>query len=611
MRKRGRSQASLGVAGALVAGLVITPIATNVASAAGSNGPAFSRITAHAVGSHVGADGIAARSAGTHARQSALHKTQLSKSVQVLQSIAGISGVGYDGVATAAGPKQVVEAGGIGAQGVVRAYAKNTGKQVASKTTNQFFGLAANAFDVSQPTVAYDPIGKRFVAAAITDDDPGAGTGDVGVVIRVSKSSAATPFTKKKWHKSVGFASAAAPTEEPGRSDVDESRPALGVSGDKVAVTVVATDPNDASVSNRLFFFPKGPLYNGSTSPGGFAASVDNTYDGQRPAVNQTKQNNLFIAIPDTNDVTVTTYTGPATKKAPSFSKNVVYPSKPLTAPPLVPQFGGDTIDLGGLSFTGVSWRANRLYAAATTNCGGLACIRLFGINTGSGVSLASDPKPIKSNTADWFSPAVAPDAHGNLAVTATDVGTKVGPSQVVLFRKSNGKLTKPRFIRAGNANANGPGATIDWFLSNSAAADPTSHWDVWVAGASGSNGTSNGLTTRVARVSLAKNVATLKASDQKVKKGSKVTFTLKLKRPDSKDAIKGLPVALQKRPLHGGKWNTVKSGKTSPKGSFKVKLKIKKNAKYQTLGKKVGKPAGNGRLIDSVKSKSVTVKLK
>ncbi len=153
--------------------------------------------------------------------------------------------------------------------------------------------------------------------------------------------------------------------------------------------------------------FPKSDYYAGTES-GGWAASVNNTYDGQAPAVNATKQANVFIAIPDTNDVTVTTYAGSATSTPPKFSKNVMYPTSPLTAPPLVNQSGGDNLDLGDLAFTGVAWRKNTLYAATTVNSGGKAAVRVFGIKTASGVSLASD-KTLKADTLPTGSTPTSP----------------------------------------------------------------------------------------------------------------------------------------------------------------------------------------------------------
>ncbi len=95
------------------------------------------------------------------------------------------------------------------------------------------------------------------------------------------------------------------------------------------------------------------------------------------------------------------------------------------------------------------------------------------------------------------------------------------------------------------------------------------------------------------------------------MKKGKKVTFTLKLVRPDSKDTIKGLPIALQKAPKSGGSWSTIKSGKTGANGTKTFTLTIKKTAKYRTLGKVVKQKNGDGRAIAKVTSKAVTVKVK
>ena len=70
-----------------------------------------------------------------------------------------------------------------------------------------------------------------------------------------------------------------------------------------------------------------------------------------------------------------------------------------------------------------------------------------------------------------------------------------------------------------------------------------------------------NHLTTRLARVSLAKNVATLRlrAPNPRSIGGAKVrgiTLTVKLTRPGGA-TIKGLPVALQAKQIKGGHWTT------------------------------------------------------
>ena len=142
--------------------------------------------------------------------------------------------------------------------------------------------------------------------------------------------------------------------------------------------------------------------------------------------------------------------------------------------------------------------------------------------------------------------------------------------------------MGRPRFVASACWRSDsGPSNPTDWWNSTGAAIDPTSPWDVWVVrfGVGPAS-------TKIARVSLAKNKASIKASSTRVNKGSKVTFTVKLSRPDSKDTIKGLPVALQKAPKSGSNFNTVKSGKTSAKGTAQWKLKVKKASKYRTLAR-------------------------
>jgi hypothetical protein len=587
--------ASLGVAGALVAGLVLVPVST--ASAVDADGPSFYAIAADSGSSD--ASGQAERRTASAERSvtRTAAKASVAKKTQILQVMDGIQVPGAEGVSVATGPKQVVQATGVN----IRAYTKATGAIPAkgNKTLSAFFAPGAGV-TVSQPVLAYDPIGKRFIAVAITSDG-----GDTGLAMRVSKGSVAAPLTNKKWRSTVFFGSSTSGGETVASQNIDEWNPQLGVSSDKIAVTTVADDPDEATIANRIFILPKGAYFKGN-EPGVWAADVDSTYNGQAPAVNATKQANAFIAIPDTNDVTVATYTGAAKDNPPTFSKNVVYPASAMAAPPVVAQTGGDGLDLGGLAFTGVAWRNNKLYAAATINSGGRAAVRVFGINTGSGVSLSS-VKTLSNQNADWFSPDLAIDKGGNVLVVAQDERDTpaVGPSLAVWARKSNGTWLKSRFVEKSAGAVSGPGNPTDWWNSTGAALDPTSPWDVWVSGSVGPAGTD------VARVSLAKNKASIKASSTKVKKGNKVTFTVKLTRPDSKDTIKGLPVALQKSPKSKNSFKTVKSGKTSAKGTAQWKLKVKKASKYRTLGKAVKQNNGAGRVFDAVKSKPVTVNLK
>jgi hypothetical protein len=592
----------LGVAGALVAGLVIAPLGG--ASAAGSDGPTFYPISADAVSATIGGD--AARAATRVASNRVAAKTAVAKKTQILQVIDGIGDNGATGVSIAAGPKQALEAAGTR----ISAVTKSTGAvpSKGSKPIASFFGLGG-AFTVNQPTVAYDPVGKRFIAVAITDEG-----GDIGLAMRISKSSAAAPLTNKKWRSTVVFGSDAA--GDPDDSDnTDEWNPKIGVTSDKIVITAAADDPTDATTANRVFFFPKPDYYKGSEI-GAWAADLDSTYNGQQPAVNAGKQPNAFVTIPSNavmpggeGEFTVTVYTGAAKAAEPVFSKNVVFPDSPLVAPPIVNQSGGDNLDLGALEFTGAAWRNNKLFTAATVNSGGRAGIRVFGVNTGAGITLSSDSKAkLSAVSSDWFDPDLAIDKAGNVLVTAQNEGatTNAGPSLAVFARKSNGDWLKgARYVSKSGGAVSGPGNPTSWWNSTGAAVDPTSPWDVWIAGSVGPDATS------LARVSLAKNKATIKASDTKVKKGSKVTFTVKLARPDSKDTIKGLPVALQKSPKSRNNWSTIKSGKTAANGTAKWTLKIKKAAKYRTLGKPVNQTGGAGRAVDKVTSKPVTINLK
>ncbi|HVQ87975.1 MAG TPA: hypothetical protein VMT88_07320, partial [Actinomycetes bacterium] len=526
MTARNTRLVGLATAGALLTGLMAAPPVLAAGASSGDD-PVFVRISSSDLPG--GGDSAAravrtARTAGTH-----LHaKVHQSKGVQILQSFAGRNNIGADSIGVATGPKDVLQVGANGGS----VFTKSTGKVVKKyKSLNKLFGIDVSV-GVSDPTVAYDPVGKRFVLVAVTDDG-----GDIGVAVRVSKTSDPT-----KWFASVRYMDTTATVIPDPNPDVDESTVRVGTSSNKVVVTAVADDPTDTTIANRIMFIPKQQLYK-NTGPDAWVADVNNTYDGQAPAVNATKQANAFVAVPDTSDVTVTTYTGDATLKAPKFSKSVMYPTGTLLPPPLVDQGAADDLDLGPLTFNGVAWRSGKLYAAAATDCSGLACVKLFGVNTGNGVTLTSQ-KTLSSATDDWFSPSVAIDGAGNVHVVANDVAGAASGPNVVVIAKSGSTWTNALFLAKAAGEYNGPGNPTNWTGGTDAAIDPTSPWDVWVTGAIGT--ATNTLASKVARVSLAKNTAKIKADDTQVNKGEQVTFTAKLSRPGG-DTIAGLPIALQK----------------------------------------------------------------
>lgn len=591
--------ASLGVAGALAAGLVIAP--SGGATAADSAGPDFYSINASSVGSvsTISRSGQRAGSGAT-VRTSAARSAAVSSNLQALQVFNGANGIGNNGVTVAAGPKHLVQVGGP----IMRILTKNAGKVVKTQQLGQLFKVPGTTF--SQGTVVYDPLGKRWIVAAVADDGS-----DIGLALKVSTGTSPT-----KWQPTVLFAS-----NDAGNPDAVELDPMIGTSNDKIVITTPVTDADTPANVQRIFFFPKGPIFNGN-APNPFTSDLNSTYSGQAPAVNASVQNNIFVAIPDTNDATVTTYTGAVTTTKPLFSKNVVFPESPITAPPIVDQGAvGDDLDLGELAFSGVAWRSGKLFAAASSDCSGVACVRLIGISTEGGVSLIEDEKYKSTTGADWFSPSVAIDKAGYVHTAATAVSESLGngPSLAVLtltkisLANPAGAALKARVIKLTSAafNDNGTGGeTVDWFGSTGAAIDPTSPWDVWVTGAVGSSTVSPpNLTTSIARVSMAKNNATIKASSTQVKRGTKVTFTCKLVRPDSKDVIKGLAVTLQRK--GGGAWKKIASGSTNTMGVFKTNLTIRNAGQYRTQGKGVTQQGGEGQAVEKVASKPLSIRLR
>ncbi len=595
--------ASLGVAGALVGGLVLAP--AGGATAEQADGPDFYSVGADSVASVDAARRTVSKAALSDAERVALGSgVKVSKNLQVLQRMTGTNGVGNAGLSVAAGPRHVVQIGGDR----TRILNKRTGGVVKTQQLGQTLGVSG--FDsVTQGTVVYDPLAKRWFVTGITD----AG-GDIGIALRVSKGTKPT-----KWQPAVLFGSSATSDSNP---DVVESQPALGTSSDKVIITTLAEDSGAPANVNRIFILPKQTLMSGN-SPNPWVADLNSTYNGQRPAVNASSQSNLFVAVPAVNDVTVTTYTGSAKSTAPIFSKNVVYPTRgAMSAPPNVDQGAGDDLDLGPLTFSGVSWRNGRLFAAAANSCSGEACIRLIGIGTESGVTLIEDEKITSSVVQnEVFSPSVAIDGNGYVHLAASAVPlTGGGPSFAVMtltsvnLGASAGSNLKARFVKQGTAvyDNNGTAGTVDWYGSTGAAIDPTSPWDVWTTGAVGSSTVTNpNLETSVARISMARSKVTVKSSASRVSKGKRVTLTVKVTRPQSKDTFSGQAVQLQRRPANGGSWQRVASGTTNASGVFTKKVKITKNVQFRGVLNKVQQSGGEGVVYDRVNGPAITVRVR
>ena len=598
--------ASLGVVAALAVALVVTP--TGAATAGGSGSPDFYPIGASSAGSASSFGGTARAAAQVDRRSAdtaAARAAAVSSNLQALQVFKGANSVGNNGVTVAAGPKHVMQIGGP----AVRILSKNNGKVVKTKQLGQLFKVPGTTF--SQGTVVYDPLGKRWIVAAIADDGS-----DIGMALRASTGTKPT-----QWQPTVLFAG----SDDTGNTDAVELDPMIGTSSDKIVITTPITDADEPANVNRIFFFPKAPIYSGN-SPDPWTADLNSTWDGFAPAVNASSQNNIFVAVPDNDgdaisDAQLSTFTGAATQSAPVESKSVVFLSTPMTTPPVVDQgAAGDNLDLGGVAFSGVAWRSGKLFATATGSCSGNACIRLIGIGTESGVTKIEDEKYASTTGADWFSPSVAIDGAGYVHTAATAVSANdLGPSLAVLtltkvtLASTAGANLKARVIDIGTGafdNNGTSGQTVPWSGSTGAALDPTSPWDVWVTGAAGSNVVVNpNLTSSIARVSMAKNNATIRASATRVRKGSKVTFTCKLVRPDSQDVIRGLPITLQRK--GGGKWKKIASGTTNNRGVFKSTQRIRSAGQFRTLGRGVTQLGGEGQAVDKVSSRSISIRLR
>ncbi len=121
----------------------------------------------------------------------------------------------------------------------------------------------------------------------------------------------------------------------------------------------------------------------------------NNTYDGQQPAINQTKQANAFVAIPSDNVMPTTGRDhgddlhrcGHDQRAGVQQERGLPRPAADSTAgswnQPAVTRW--TSVDL---SSPVRAWRNNKLYAARRSTAVVSAAVRVFGINTGSGVSL-------------------------------------------------------------------------------------------------------------------------------------------------------------------------------------------------------------------------------
>ncbi|MFZ0324493.1 MAG: hypothetical protein WAN48_10220 [Actinomycetes bacterium] len=598
-----------GAAAALVVGTLVAP-----AALASNSDPVFVRAAASSLG---GSSTSAARTAAVTHRAAAgavarASTVKYSKTEQILQRFAGAPGSSVAKTPTtwvAAGTKQVMQVSNAG----VRLLTKSTGAVVASTpNVNVFFHVTAANTTVTNPTVAFDMIGKRWILAGVATDDQGTvSTADdqVGIVVRVSKG-ATLKASQSSWGNPFGYAET---------DTVVESLPRLGITGDKVVVTTNAVDSGNATVANRIFVLPKSQLYSATlVGPNAWVSSVNSTYDGQVPAVNASSGNAAFVAVPFTIDFTVYTLTGAATTTAPAFSKSVMYPTVNLVDAPDVPQSAGTDINLpSAIDSASVAWRGGVLWAAMTVGCTPSgdttvrACLRIMKVTTSSGVSLDVDETLSKSGY-DWFTPGIAIDGAGlpHVGFDGSNVNaTTSSVSSAVRVRKSNGSWTGYKVVNKGSGSFDGSAAApVPWAEAGSAAPDPTSPQDVWVSPAYATAAGAPNWGSSITRVSLALNVAKIKPSKTKVKKGTKVTFTASLKRPGSSDGVQGLPIALQSKPKGSSKWKTLGSGTTNGSGVKKWTLKVSKTTSYRTYGKAVAQSGGQGQLVTKVYGPAVKV---
>jgi hypothetical protein len=502
---------------------------------------------------------------------------------QVLQLAAGPSGgnVADPNSAVAAGPKKVLVVTAQKAQ----VYAKSTGKPSGSALSlRSLFGVN-NSVDVSSPQAAYDVAGKRFVIVGLADQ-----SGDIGLVVRVSKGS-----TPTSWYPPVRYA--AASTTDPNPNAV-ESLPRLGLTSDKVVLTMAATDSGDPSMVARTLIVDKAQLESGG-APDAWIANNNATYGGQVPAVNATSWAPAYVAVPDfdpitSNDLTVLVYTWKNPNSAPQSAKLVVYPTDPIAIPPAVPQAGGTAPDLvvgdGGLQ--SAAWRSNQLWVATTVACksdAALACVRVWGVNTATS-ALTDETLPAAG--IDRFGPSLAVDAAGvpHVGYSLVSPGT-TGPGFAVAARKA-AKSWSSQVVVVPPATAY---ESAQWTTAAGASLDPSAPYDVWFSGATASSSAAAPANwdTTLARASLTLFATSLRASATKVKKGAKVTFSASVTRPTGTQAISGVAVKLQAKVKGSKKWKTVKSAVTPGSGKASWRVKVAKTADYRVFVPGVSSSAG------------------
>jgi hypothetical protein len=453
-------------------------------------------------------------------------------------------------------------------------YTKSTAKPSGSPMSlRSLFGVGST-INVSEPQAAYDVVGKRFVIAALSDE-----SGDVGLVVRVSKGSSPT-----NWYPPVRYASSS--TTDPNPNAV-ESLPRLGMSSDKVVLTMAATDAGDLTMAARTLIIDKAKLETGS-APSAWIANNNATYSGQVPAVNASAATSAYVAVPDfdpitSNDFTTLVYTWNKPDTAPHTAKLVVYPNDPIVAPPVVPQPGGAAPDLvvGSGELQSAAWRNNQLWVGTTVACPSnatLTCVRMFGVNT---LTTALTDETLTDAGLDRFVPGVAIDASGvvHVAYSLVSPGT-TGPGYAVAARQATNTWSTRVVVTPPNVAYE----SAQWATSAGAALDPTAPYDVWLVGAVASATASAPANwdTSVARVSLTRFAVSFKASAKKVKKGRSVAFSSAVTRPTGPQAIAGVSLRLQAKPKGSHKWKTVTTLLTPASGKVKWTVKVKKTTDYR-----------------------------
>ena len=388
----------------------------------------------------------------------------------------------------AAGPTQIIEV----VNSTITIYTK-AGVQLSQQPLDTFFGGGATGlFD---PVVSYDELSKRFIVAALQEDDA---TVTSFLWVAVSNNTTATGgFTEIQ----------KIDVKETVPSNLWGDYPKLGWNADAVVVTLnMFTFPAASAggaIHAQIVTLQKTTLLDANPA-------TLTKFQVDRPEFTLAAATMhgavaggpmYFVSAVGGNNVEVLKMTN-ILNAAPTFAATTLAVNA-YGATPLAVQLGaGGTIDAGDTRMLNAEWRGNKLVSSHTVGIGGVATARWYQFNTAPAVPTLTQQGNITPGAGiHTYYPAIAIAANGSLGmsymqssatqfvsmfVTGRLAGDALGTMEAAVLTKA-GTKTYSDFSgpphRAGDYSGIGidPATGSFWAANEYATSAANNNWGTWI----------------------------------------------------------------------------------------------------------------------------------